>query len=674
MERTVPPEIQQEIKKLVEEINYHNYRYYVLDSPVISDEEYDRLFRRLKELEERYGYILPDSPTQRVGAPPLDKFEKVKHREPMLSLDNAFSYEDVEEFDERVKKFLKTEGPIEYTVEPKYDGLAVELTYEGGFLKVASTRGDGYEGEDVTLNIKTIRSIPIKIDKEVVPEEIDIRGEVYMDIEEFERLNREREKNGEPLFANPRNAAAGSVRQLDSSITAKRKLHFVAYGLGFSKGLEFKTQEQFIRWLQSARFPVPHEFIVVTGIKEVVDALKELESKRKDFPFEADGAVIKVNDFELQRILGVKTREPRWAIAYKFPAHQGTTRIIDIRASVGRTGVLTPYAIFEPVRIGGVTVTRSTLHNFDEMRRKDIRIGDYVIVERAGDVIPHVIAPIKEKRTGSEKIFPIPDVCPECKSKVVRVEGEVAIRCVNINCPAQVIERIIHFASRNALNIEGLGEKNVELLYSFGLLKNLTDVFKLKKEDLLKLPRFQEKSASNLINAIERSKNTTLARFLFGLGILHVGEYVAKLLARHFRNVEDLYGIERERILEIKQIGDKIAQSVSDFFGRDENIGAIEEMKKMGLKIENPDYEGEQKEKREPLKGLTFVITGRLPEERSKIEELIESLGGHASSSVSRKTDYLIVGEDPGSKLEKARQLGVKTITYEEFKKLIGEQ
>ncbi|MCX7857576.1 MAG: NAD-dependent DNA ligase LigA [Deltaproteobacteria bacterium] len=673
MGKNVPEEIKEEIRKLVEEINYHNYRYYVLDSPVISDEEYDKLFRKLKELEERYEYILPDSPTQRIGAPPLDKFEKVRHREPMLSLDNAFDYEDLEEFDERIKRFLRTEEPIEYTVEPKYDGLAIEITYEKGLLKVASTRGDGYEGEDVTLNVKTIKSVPLKIDLKNIPEDIDIRGEVYMEIEEFERLNKEREISGEPLFANPRNAAAGSVRQLDSSITAKRKLHFVAYGLGFFKGIQFSKHSEFVDWLKAAKFPTPYTFAVVRGAKEVVEAVRELETKRKEFSFEADGAVIKVNDFELQKILGIKTREPRWAIAYKFPAHQGTTKIVDIRASVGRTGVLTPYAIFEPVKIGGVTVSRSTLHNFDEMERKDIRIGDYVIVERAGDVIPHVVSVIKEKRTGNEKKFSVPKVCPECGSNVIREEGEVAVRCVNINCPAQVIERIIHFASRNALNIEGLGEKNVELFYEKGLLKTLTDLFKLKKEDILKLPRFKDKSASNIIEAIERSKKTTLSRLLFGLGILHVGEYVAKLLAKHFEKVEDLYGVDREKILQIKQIGEKIADSVSDFFGRKENILAIEEMKRMGLIIENPDFEGDKKEKKTPLKGLTFVITGRLPEERSKVEELIETLGGHASSSVSKKTDYLVVGEEPGSKLEKARSLGVKTISYEELKRLIDE-
>jgi len=668
----IPAEVAQEMRRLVDEINYHNYRYYVLDSPVISDEEYDRLFGRLRELEERYGFVLPDSPTQRVGAPPLEKFEKVRHKEPMLSLDNAFSYDDLEEFDGRIKRFLRRDETIEYTVEPKYDGLAVELSYKDGLLLLASTRGDGYEGEDVTQNIKTIKSIPLRIISELVPEEIDIRGEVYMDIEEFERLNKEREKRGEPLFANPRNAAAGSVRQLDPSITAERRLHFAAYGIGAAKGAKFGSQAEFIRWLEGAKFPIPQTFRVCQGIREVVEVIKELEAKRSEFPFETDGAVVKVNDFELQRALGVKTREPRWAIAYKFPAHQGTTKILDIRASVGRTGVLTPYAIFEPVKIGGVTVSRSTLHNFDEMARKDIRIGDTVLVERAGDVIPHVVMVIKEKRTGNERVFSVPELCPECGSRVVREEGEVAVRCINMNCPAQVQEKIIHFASRNALNIEGLGEKNVELFFSFGLVRNLVDVFRIRKEDLLRLPRFKERSASKLIAAIEASKHTTLARFLFGLGILHVGEYVAKLLAGHFERIEDLYHVSAERILEIKQIGEKIARSISQFFSNPENIQAIEEMKRLGLRLENPDYEGVTARPK-VLEGLTFVITGRLEKEREKVEEEIEGLGGHVSSSVSRRTDYLIVGEEPGSKLERARSLGVKTISYREFKRLVEE-
>ncbi|GMT47543.1 MAG: DNA ligase [bacterium] len=667
MSEKIPTKIKQEIERLVRELNYHCYRYYVLDSPVISDEEYDRLFLRLKELEEKYDYILPDSPTQRVGAPPLDKFEKVKHTEPMLSLDNAFSHEEVREFDGRVKRFLGTDDEIKYTVEPKYDGLAIELTYRNGLLLRASTRGDGYVGEDVTQNIRTIKSVPLKIEEvEKVPEEIDIRGEVYMDIEEFETLNREREEKGESPFANPRNAAAGSVRQLDPSITASRRLHLACYGAGAVKGLEFRSQWEFIRWLEKARFPVPVIVRLARGIDEVVEVIREIEEERKNFPFETDGAVVKVNDFELQRTLGVKTREPRWAIAYKFPAHQGTTRIREIIPSVGRTGVITPVALLEPVRIGGVTVSRSTLHNWDEIERKDIRVGDTVVVERAGDVIPHVVMVIKEKRTGKEKPFAIPEKCPVCGAKVVRVEGEVAFRCVGINCPAQVQERIKHFTSRAAMDIEGLGEKNVELLYSRGLIRHFMDIYRLKKEDLLELPRFAEKSAQNLIDAIQRSKKTTLARFLYALGILHVGEYAAKLLAGHFKNLEDLYNVSPERIAGIKQLGEKIARSVSDFFSDPENLHTLETLKTLGLEISNPEFEGKKK-KKQPLEGLVFVITGTLPRPRKEVEGMIEDLGGHVSSAVSKSTDYLVVGESPGSKLRKARTLGVRTISFEEL-------
>jgi DNA ligase (NAD+) len=398
MTKKTPEKIKREIARLVQKLNYHCYRYYVLDSPVISDEEYDQLFFRLKGLEGQYNYILPDSPTHRVGEKPLDKFEKVKHTKPMLSLDNAFSLDGVGEFDLRVKRFLKSERDVEYTVEPKYDGLAIELTYKNGILHKASTRGDGYEGEDVTQNIKTIKAVPLKIEGNKVPEEI-------MDIDEFNALNREKEERGEPLFANPRNAAAGAVRQLDPSITASRKLHLACYGIGTLKGIKLKSQWEFIQWLETARFPVPSLVKRVKDMDEVIEVIKLIEDKRKDFPFEADGSVIKVNDFVLQKKLGVKTREPRWAIAYKFPAHQGTTKIKEIFASVGRTGTITPVAFLKSVRIGGVTVSRSTLHNWDEIKRKDIRVGDTVVIERAGDVIPHVIAVIKDKRTGREKHF-----------------------------------------------------------------------------------------------------------------------------------------------------------------------------------------------------------------------------------------------------------------------------
>src|SRR3990170_4552098 len=439
----IPTGIKKEIEKLVKDINEHNYRYYVLDAPVISDEEYDRLFRRLTGLEGQYNLVLPDSPTQRVGAPPLDKFEKVKHTEPMLSLDNAFSHDEVREFDLRVKRFLKSDEDVEYTVEPKYDGLAMELGYKNGLLVRASTRGDGYEGEDVTTNIKTIKAIPLKIEGvDPIPEEIDIRGEVYIDIEEFEKLNKEREKSGEPLFANPRNAAAGSVRQLDSSITAARKLHMSCYGVGAVKGIEFKSNTDFAAWLKKAHFPGPAELDLAQGIEKVIDAIKQIEAKRPEFSFETDGAVVKVNAFKLQKALGFKTREPRWAIAYKFPAHQGTTMIEDITAGVGRTGAITPVAMLNPVKIGGVIVSRSTLHNWDEIERKDIRIGDTVVVERAGDVIPHIIAVVA--RPPDERKVPPPSTCPVCKSHVVREECEVAYRCINLNCEAQVLERIYH--------------------------------------------------------------------------------------------------------------------------------------------------------------------------------------------------------------------------------------
>ncbi|MBI5056856.1 MAG: NAD-dependent DNA ligase LigA [Nitrospirae bacterium] len=670
---TIPANIKHEIEKLVKDLNYHCYLYYVLDSPAISDAEYDKQYRHLKELEEKYNYVLPDSPTQRVGAPPLDRFEKVKHTEPMLSLDNAFSHDEVREFDERVKRFLKSDKEIEYTVEPKYDGLAMELTYKDGILYKASTRGDGFEGEDVTQNIKTVKAVPLKIEEVEVPAEIDIRGEIFMDIKEFEALNREREKVGEPAFANPRNAAAGSIRQLDSSITAKRKLHLACYGIGAAKGIAFKSQWEFIKWLEKARFPVPSMIRLVTGADKVIEVIREIEEKRSTFSFEADGAVIKVNDFELQKALGMKTREPRWATAYKFPAHQGITKINEIIASVGRTGTITPVAFLEPVRIGGVTVSRSTLHNWDEIERKDIRVGDTVVVERAGDVIPHVVSVIQEKRTGKEKHFPPPHKCPVCGSAVERDEGGVAFRCIGLNCTAQVQQRIGHYVSRAAMDIEGLGEKNVELLYSQGLIKHFVDIYRLKKKDVLELPRFAEKSAQNLMDAIEKSKHTTLARFLYSLGILHVGEYAAKLLARNFENIGDLYHVKPERIVEIKQMGEKIAGSIALFFDDPENLHTLRTLQSLGVTISNPDFSKEKEAKR-PLEGLTFVITGTLPRPRNEVEELIEQNGGHASGSISKSTNYLVLGEDPGSKFKKAQSLGVKIISFDELLKIIEER
>ena len=651
----------------------------MLDSPLVTDEEYDRMYRKLKQLEEKYGYVLPESPTARVGAAPSEKFAKVRHTVPMLSLDNAFSHDELREFDRRLKRLLGRDEDIEYTVEPKYDGLAMELTYEGGLLTRASTRGDGFEGEDVTRNIRTIMAVPLRIEADgAAPQVIDIRGEVYMDLAEFKKPNRSREDAGEPVFANPRNAAAGSVRQLDPSITASRKLFLACYGMGAASGVEFSSHSEFMDWLRRKRFPVPAVFERARGIERVLEAVGRIEQKRDSFRFETDGAVIKVDDLGLQQRLGFKTREPRWAIAYKFTAHQASTKIKDIRGSVGRTGVITPYAVFEPVRIGGVTVGKSTLHNWDEIKRKDIRIGDTAVVERAGDVIPHVLMVIKEKRTGKEKEVPVPTKCPVCGSEVVREEGEVAVRCVSLSCPAQVQERIIHFAGRNGMDIEGLGEKNVELLYTKGLIKDFEDIYRLEIDDFLALPRFARKSATNMVNAIERSKTPTLSRFLYSLGIPHVGEYAARLLAKNFSRLEDLYHVTPEKLRPIKHLGDKIANSISVFFRDEKNIRTMDALKSSGLRIQNPDFaagEKEEKKKQElPLDGLTFVITGTLPAPRKEVEDMIEAHGGHASSAISGNTDYLVAGEKPGSKLDKARQMGVKTVSYEELLKLVKDR
>lgn len=667
MTAAVPDHVKQEIAKLVGDLNYHSYRYHVLDDPVISDTEYDRLYRRLQELEGKYRYVLQDSPTQRVGAPALEKFQKVRHTQPMLSLENAFSRDELREFDGRIKRLLETRDEITYTVEPKYDGLAIELTYRNGMLLRASTRGDGYEGEDVTLNIRTIRAIPLRIEgTNRVPDEIDVRGEVYMTTDEFEALNRQRQEANEPVFANPRNAAAGSIRQLDPSITAARQLYLSCYGIGSVQGMTFSSQQDFMEWLKEARFPVPAGMKTVQGMDMAIDAVAEIEAGRNELAFETDGAVLKVNDFELQERLGTKTREPRWAIAYKFPAHQGVTRIREIHGSVGRTGVITPYAVFEPVRIGGVTVSRSTLHNWDEMERKDIMIGDTVVVERAGDVIPHVISVLKEKRTGRERRFTVPSACPACGAPVVREAGAVAVRCNSLHCPAQIQERIIHFASRGGMDIEGLGEKNVGLLYAHNLIRHFEDIFRLQKDDLLKLPRFGEKSAQNLIDAIEASKKTTLVKFLFALGIVHVGEYAAKVLAKNFRTLEDLYGVPHEKLLLIRQIGEKIAVSVSGFFGDQKNQDVLKTLIRLGLTLANPDYD-RSAGRTGTLAGMTFVITGTLPTPRKEVEAFIESHDGHVASSLSSGTDFLVVGENPGSKLKKARELGVKTISYEKL-------
>lgn len=792
----MPGDLMNEMTGLVRDLNHHSYLYHVLDGPVIPDEEYDRMYRRLKELEVLYSLVLAGSPTQRVGAPPAEGFKRVKHTEPMLSLDNAFSREDLLEFDQRLKRLLKDDSEISYTVEPKYDGLAVELTYKDGVLVRASTRGDGQEGEDVTVNLRTVKSVPLAIEGVGgMPEEIDIRAEVYMEIEDFQRFNLEREKQGEPLFANPRNAAAGAVRQLDSSVTASRPLRIVCYGVGAVKGSSFGSQMQLVDWLKAARFPAP-PVALAESIEKAIDEVIKIEGQRGGYAFEADGAVIKVDDFSIQKLLGSKTREPRWAIAYKFQAHREQTMVLGIEQSVGRTGVITPVALLEPVNVGGVTVSRSTLHNWDEVAKKDVRVGDTVVVERAGDVIPYVVKVNKGKRTGDEPETMPPSVCPECGAILSKQKGEVALRCISIDCSAQAIERIRHYASRSAMDIEGLGDKNVELLYEHGLIRHFTDIYGLTEDALLELPRFAEKSAKNLVEAIRASLSTTLIRFVYSLGIQHVGEFGARLVAENFKDIKALYGVTPKRLELIKGIGGgknvsvfnlnefkggytieglvnalkqdgfsvsgsnvealkelleqddlytkltdkysdvvlsgnmnkfkkqyedkknknnlkkinrlaleefypqetpksllgmdgRTAQSISVFFSNPENLAALDRLHSLGLAIENPDYgtiHGDADAKLPMLtmkatgrasaitrlfEGMTFVITGSLDEPREDIKKKIEALGGRVAGSISKSTHYLIAGDNPGSKLQKAGAMGVKVISLIEFRKMV---
>ena len=661
-------EARRRIEELRELIRYHNYRYYVLDSPEISDAEYDRLFRELQELEEKFPeFVTPDSPTQRVGAQPAEEFGTVPHTIPMLSLDNAMDEEEVREFDERVKRFLGTDEDIEYVAEPKLDGLGVELVYERGRLVVGSTRGDGFVGEDVTQNLRTIRAVPLVLLGDP-PERLEVRGEVIMHIEDFRELNRRRAEEGEPPFANPRNAAAGSVRQLDPRITASRPLDIFFYGVGQVVGREFSTHWEVLQALRSWGLRTNPLNRLCRNVDEAVDYYRELLKIREELPYEADGVVIKVNRLDLQRRLGEKARSPRWAIAYKFPPRQATTVIKDIVVQVGRTGVLTPVAIMEPVHVGGVEVKRATLHNQDEIDKKDVRIGDTVIVQRAGDVIPEVVAVVKERRTGKERPFRMPERCPVCGAKVVRLPDEAAHRCTNSACPAQVKERIRYFASKNAMDIEGLGVKLVAQLVDKGLVKDVGDLYFLTKEQLASLDRMAEKSAENLLEALERSKEREPARVLCALGIRHVGEHVARVLMDHFGSIDRLAKASADELESVPGIGPEVAGSVVDFFSHEENMRVLEKLKRAGLKFEV------EKEAAGPLSGKKFVFTGTLSSmTRSEAEELIRKLGGEASSSVSRRTDYVVVGENPGSKLERARQLGVKTITEEEFLRMVGK-
>ncbi len=664
-----------EIDELRKRIEYHNQRYYVMDDPEISDAEYDRLFQRLVTLEKQHPeWVTPDSPTLKVGGGPKGGFPQVTHLSPMLSLENCFDPQQIFDFDKRVRKFLHDDTPVSYTVEPKIDGLAVELIYEKGGLSVASTRGDGRVGEDVTRNIKTILNVPLKLISRKtslpIPDLLEVRGEVYMDLAAFETLNQNRTARKETLFANPRNAAAGSLRQLDSRVTAKRPLDMFCYGVGNAQSLHFETHWDVMMALQHWGLRVNRPNIrVCETLDEVVTNCRRFEETRKQFPYEIDGAVIKVNRLDLQSRLGEKSRSPRWAIAYKFAPSQETTTVLSIHIQVGRTGALTPVAHLEPVELGGVLVSRATLHNPEEIDRKDIREGDTVIVQRAGDVIPEVVKVVFSKRNGNEKKFVMPDACPACGTEIEKRPGEVVARCPNLTCPAQVRGSIRHFVSKGGMNIDGLGDKLVFKLMDKGLIKDESDLYALTRTDLLSLDNIKEKSAANLLNAIENSKNPSLARFVYALGIRHVGEFTAALLAEQFEDIRALAKATEEDLSVIAGVGPQIAESVFSYFSDPQNRALIDRL--LGAGVEPGATRLAPAES--PVAGKTFVLTGSLSSvKRSEAKERITQKGGKVGSSVSRNTDYLVSGESPGSKLQKAQELNVPILDEQQFLDLLG--
>jgi len=652
-------------------IDYHNRRYYQTDDPEITDAEYDGLMSELIALEEEFGphIDITASPTQRVGAPPLEKFGTARHLSPMLSLSNAFNSDDIIEFDERIRRFLDTDNNVSFVVEPKLDGIAVNLVYEKGIFIRGTTRGDGEVGEDITENLRTIPSIPLKIKKSKTPapERIEIRGEVYIGTDGFKTLNRRRIREGNAPFANPRNAAAGSLRQLDSRITARRPLEIFFYAVGTAEGISFDSQWNTLQTLSQWGFAV-NPFVKQTeDINRCIRYYQEMEIKRKVLPYEIDGTVIKVDSIALQNRLGAVSRSPRWAIACKFSPNQATTVIEKIDVQVGRTGVLTPVAIMEPVQIGGVTVSHATLHNQDEIDKKDIRVGDTVVVQRAGDVIPQVVKVIISKRTGDEEKFTMPEICPSCRSAVTRFEGEAAHRCINIDCPAQIREHIKHFVSRGAMDIEGLGEKLINQMCDSNIIGNPADLYFLTKSSITGLERMGDKSAANLLSAIEESKSPPLSKFIFALGIRHVGDHAAKVLTGKIITLENLMHASKEAIGEIDGIGPAVAESITRFFSEGSNLKVIENLLKAGVKPSE-----ESREDSAPLSGKTFVFTGTLENyTRSAAKALVESGGGAVSSSVSKNTDYVVIGSSPGSKLRKAQDLGVSVLNEEQFSEVI---
>ena len=661
------------VEQLRKALRYHNYRYYVLDDPTVSDAEYDEFMQKLQTLEERYPDLQDTtSPTQRVSGEVQEELGTVTHPKPMLSLKAVYNDSEVFNFDETCKKSLDEEQ-VEYVAEPKYDGLSIELIYENGNLTSAATRGDGYTGEDVLGNVKTIREIPLKLrsDQIPVPPMIAIRGEVYIRKDEFNMLNKQRKLEGENQFANPRNAAAGSLRQLDSKITSKRPLHVFLYEILTCEKCNFSTH-----WKELLAFKVwglkvnLQESRRCKNIKEALEYYMEMTEKRDDLPYEIDGVVFKIDTLADREILGFRQRDPRWAIAYKFKPRQGTTKLKGVIVQVGRTGRLTPVAILKSVRIGGVEVSRASLHNQSEIERKDIRIGDTVLVERAGDVIPYVVKPIKDDRDGSEKEFIMPNTCPVCQSEVFMNEDKKTARCTNINCPAQVRERIIHFTQKAAMNIRGLGDKKVRQLMDAHIITSISSIFEINKYKVKKLEGFGEKSAQNLADGIKKSKKQTLPRFIFALGIPNVGEHLARVLAENYQTLADLKNASKEDLLSIYEIGPEVADSITNFFSQNENLLQIEKLREAGLTLENPVYK--IGEKKLPLDGHTFVFTGMLHEwTRSEAQKLVEDLGAQATSSVSKETDCVVAGENPGSKLGKARKNGVTILDEEEFKNFI---
>ena len=671
-EEKIPPEVMQRCSQLRKDLHYHNYRYYTVDQPVISDSAYDAMLQELENLEKKYPELItPDSPTQRVGSTPLDKFSRVEHRLPMFSLSNTYNTQEIIDFEQRVHKFLGNEQQITYVVEPKLDGLAVELVYEQGIFVRGSTRGDGFTGEDISHNLKTIGSLPLCFlpQSAPFPQRIDIRGEVVMPLQELENLNRIRGREGLPLFANPRNAAAGSLRQLDPKITSRRHLDLFCYAIGYQEGMHFDSQWELLSQLESWGFKVTKDRCLAENSQEIIAFCHKIETLRTQLPYEIDGAVIKVNSLALQRELGEKSRSPRWAIAYKFKAQEETTKIIDIIVQVGRTGALTPVAIMEPIRVGGVEVSRATLHNFDDLQNKDIRIGDQVIIKRAGDVIPEIIAPIISLRDGSERSFPPPSHCPVCGAHVIREPEGVIYRCTaGLACPAQLTGSIFHFGSKRAMDIDGLGIKVVEQLVEKKIVKDLADLYKLDKNILAGLDRFGEKSAHNLLAAIEASKHCPLHRFIYGLGIRHVGEHLAKVVSSNFPSLLETGPPGIETLMAIPEIGPQVAQSIYEFFQEEKNLQVIRKLLDRGVKPQSPV----KTSRNQPLSGKNFVITGTLTQPRNLIKKQLEELGARVSSTVSQQTAYLLAGKNPGSKLKRALELNVVIISEAELEKLIA--